>query len=208
MSVIVGREVFLAALIPSLLLLACGSGAELRNIHTFSAADNPCSRYGCQGTFLAGVGWEDSRGENAFIITVESKESGDGTEYTLSPARYVMLGDKPKVSWQGRYSAKNMCDEEEGIIGDIEVTDLDEDGVAEVLYVYNVRGNCDVSPKEYGLLFHVGTDLYEITGTDDLQVNRGIPGNGEMTFSESFDSAPEGFRQHAQDVWNRLVPRD
>ena len=192
----------------ALLLISCSNSAHLRNIQQLKGAENPCAAYGCEGTFLAGITWEDGRGENAFIVTEKRQENEEGERQSLIPVRYLMNGPKPKSTWQGLYSAENWCDAGEGVIGEIEVTDIDEDGVGEVLYVYNVEGNCDVSPKTYGLVLHSGTELYEITGTDDLQVNRGIPGSAEMKFSESFNTAPAGFRDHAVEAWKRLVPHD
>ena len=196
-------------LFAALLLLSCGNSAHLQNIMQMSDDEDPCLRFGCDGTFLAGVKWHDARGENAFIIVDKGVPTEDGEYQTLSAFRFVVLSDnKPKTIWQGAHGAENWCDRGEGVIGKIEVTDLNEDGVGEILYVYNVAGNCDVSPKEYGLVFHTGSQLYEITGSDDLQINRGIPGSGEMTLSESFNSAPEKVRNHAIEVWKRVVPRD
>ena len=200
------RGIVLLLIASSLSLGSCGSPIPLQDVRSLSEGDHPCARYGCEGSFVAGIAWNDALGENAFIISEKREESEEGERLLLTATRYVMHGPKPKSSWQGVYSGVSPCDPGEGIVGDIEVSDLNEDGVAEVLFVYNVEGNCDVSPKEYGLVLHGGTAVYEVTGTDNLKVNRGVPGNGGMVFSPSFASAPKSFRNRAAEAWKRIVP--
>lgn len=198
----------LLLVLPFLALVGCGESPDLADIAQIDPASNPCAKYGCEGEFIGGVTWKDARGENALVISQNFVDSLETPVNNLIVSRYVVTYDVPKQTWTGRHTMENRCDRGKGLIGEPIVRDMDQNGIAEVLYVYNVAGNCDVSPLEYGLVLHDGKQLYEIDGNDGLSVNTEIPGNGEMKLSPDFATAPDTFRIAAEALWNERVPHE
>ena len=196
-------------------LVGCGADPSVGAPSAMQFDDSTCVTFGCNGTPVAGITWEDARGTGVFIVTETrspySDESGDMTQ-TLGAYRYVLLpGENVQQVWVEEYRASNPCDEGEGLIGDLLLSDMNEDGVGEVSFVYNIAGNCDVSPKSYGLVSHsgVGSGAYEITGTDDLAINRHAGGRDEtMNLSASLLTAPDTVRTRLREIWNLRVPSD
>ena len=175
-------------------LAACGRDASLSEASPFIPSDTLCQRFGCSGTFVDGIEWSDARGNNIFFLTREDIESGpQGEQITrLRGYRFVLLGEEgSRQSWQWSDEAENMCDLGEGLIGDIELTDLNEDGVGEVSWLYNVAGTCDVSPKTRGIVIHtgVGSGAHEGEGETEEGVLRSIP---------------EAFHEHSRRLLKRI----
>lgn len=176
------------------LLAACGRDASLSEASAFIPSDTLCLRFGCNGTFVDGIEWSDARGNNLFFLTREDVESGpQGEQITrLRGYRFVLLGEEgSRQSWQWSDEAENMCDPGEGLIGTIELTDLNDDGVGEVSWLYNVAGTCDVSPKTRGIVIHtgVGPGAHEGEGETEAAILRSIP---------------EAFHAHARRLLRRI----
>lgn len=175
------------------ILAACGRDASLSEASAFIPSDTLCQRFGCSGTFVDGIEWSDARGENLFFLTREDIESGpQGEQITrLRGYRFVLLGeDGSRQSWQWSDEAENMCDLGEGLIGNIELTDLNGDGVGEVSWLYNVAGTCDVSPKTRGIVIHtgVGSGALEATGESE---------------DPPLSTIPPPFQSHARKLWKQ-----
>lgn len=209
-----GREL-LVGLFGVFLLSGCGVDPSVSEASSLELTDSICVEFGCDGSAIAGITWNDARGGAVFLVTETrspyNDDEGEMTQ-TISAYRYVLLEDgRPQQVWQNTWRAGNPCDEGEGLIGDLVLTDYNGDGVGEVTMVYNIFGNCDVSPKEYGLASHsgVGSGAYEIIGNDDLAINRGgMPGNAEIRLSPSLQSAPDSLQKKLLSIWHDRVPSD
>ena len=187
-----GLFAILALALP--LLAACGGDATVSTATPYSPSDTLCQRFGCTGTFVAGIEWSDARGDNLFFLTREDSDadSGDARTTRLRGYRFVLLGKGGhRQSWLWSDEAENMCDLGEGLIGDIELTDLNEDGVGEVSWLYNVAGTCDVSPKTVDLVIHTGVG----PGAHE--------GEGE-TEGAVLGTIPEAFQTHARRLLKRI----
>jgi len=77
------------------------------------------------------------------------------------------------------------------------VTDLDEDDMGEVTYMYRMTCTSDVSPSTQKLLIVEGNDIYLVNGTS-LVFDEG----GEYELGAEFSGAPEGFEDHARGIWD------
>ena len=165
--------------------------------------------FGCQGDFVAGLTWEDSKGTNAVLVTQELIKSEEGTRQIFVARRFLVLPEENmKQVWQHVDEANNMCDNGRGLVGDIELTDLNEDGVAEVTLVYNIEGSCDVSPSKYRLVLHTGLGIgtLEMTGLDKLDVNKGVPENGQVSRSPLLEEGASPFASFADSIWVDRIP--
>ncbi len=196
-----------------LTLISCGADPSVGQMTALQFDDSTCVKYGCDGTPVAGITWEDARGTGVFIVTETRSPFNDETSemtQTLGAYRYIILeGENVQQVWQEIYRASNMCDEGKGLIGDLLLSDMNEDGVGEVTFVYNIAGNCDVSPMDYGLVSHsgVGSGAYQMNGTDNLKINGGHLDN-PLRLSPSLVSAPDTVRTRLAEIWHERVPSD
>ena len=85
----------------------------------------------------------------------------------------------------------------------IEVTDLDNDGVAEISFLYKLGCRSDVSPLEMKLLMYEGTTKYALRGESYERVGETEYAGG--TFKPDFKGAPPAFLEFAKTKWERLV---
>jgi hypothetical protein len=90
----------------------------------------------------------------------------------------------------------------------IEVTDLDQDGRAEVSFIYRRGCKSDVSPLEQKLLFYAAGKKYALRGTTRVKVGEDAKGAPELVGGEvkpDFVNAPAPFLPHARTQWDRFV---
>lgn len=85
----------------------------------------------------------------------------------------------------------------------IEVTDLDDDGIAEVSFLYKLGCRSDVSPLEVKLLMYEGKTKYALRGESYERVGETEYMGG--TFKPDFGDAPPAFLEFAKAKWQRLV---
>jgi hypothetical protein len=80
----------------------------------------------------------------------------------------------------------------------IEVTDLDDDGVAEVSFAYLLACRSDVSPANAKLLLYEGQAKYALRGTA-----RDMGGGGTFTVDPALVKGPPAFRAYAEAKWRK-----
>jgi len=84
--------------------------------------------------------------------------------------------------------------------GSVEVTDLNDDGVAEVSFAYVLTCRSDVSPASAKLLLYEGATKYALRGSA-----QDMGGGGEFTADPAFEKGPKAFRTFAEAKWKRLL---
>ncbi|MBN4071307.1 hypothetical protein JYT72_02235 [Crocinitomix catalasitica] len=77
------------------------------------------------------------------------------------------------------------------------VTDMDEDDIGEITYMYRMTCTSDVSPSTQKLYIIEGNDIYLVLGMS-LVLGEG----GEYELGAEFSNAPEGFEEHARGIWD------
>jgi hypothetical protein len=100
------------------------------------------------------------------------------------------VGDCP-LDLQARFRPKGLT-----------VTDLNQDGTAEVWLVYRTVCRGDVSPSTQKIIMYEGTRKYAVRGTSRLNVG-GQSDGGSYTFDAALQAAPIAFRQHAAQLWKQ-----
>jgi hypothetical protein len=76
------------------------------------------------------------------------------------------------------------------------VTDMDEDDMAEITFMYRKTCTTDISPSTQVLKIIEGNDVYSVTGRS-LVFEEG----GEFELGPEFENAPDGFKEHAEGIW-------
>jgi hypothetical protein len=90
----------------------------------------------------------------------------------------------------------------------IEVTDLDQNGEAEVSFAYTRGCRSDVSPLELKLLLYQGATKYALRGTTKVTVGKDAKGAASVMGGEleaDFDGAPPALLDHTKTRWALFV---
>lgn len=83
------------------------------------------------------------------------------------------------------------------------VTDLDQDGTAEVWLVYRTTCQGDVSPSTQKIILYEGPRKYAVRGTSRIALGGGQHDGGTYTLDAAWAAAPATFRQHAAQLWQQ-----
>ncbi len=166
------------------------------------------ARYTYAGQPVGGARWLDANGDNVLIVSMQFTQTDDLSRQEIFAYQYLTSGDSTRRLWMIHDQAENFCDKGDGLVSDIMIQDLNNDGVAENAFVYNVQGACDVSPRTYKLMLHSGTAKYAVRGNNTVLASSEPgtrPDGGEKIFDPAFDGAPSEFRMFAAAFWDQNV---
>lgn len=169
-----------------------------------------------EGFIKNAVRWKDKLGDN-IVITTETgyhinnkfKHETDGSDAELFAYHYIISGNQAKRTWQVYdYISDCPVDLVVAFIKDtFQVTDLNNDGTAEIWMMYKMVCHGDVSPSEMKIIMYEGNTKYAMRGENKVQV--GVSDNGEkqfeggsFKFDENFKKGPKVFIEFAQKLWN------
>ncbi len=166
-----------------------------------------------KGKFKKGYSWNDNNGLNYFIYTIESKviQSDEPTEssflycyhYKKNEYGYELVRKTLDFIKECQANAINeLFIENNGVF----ITDLDENGLAEITYVYKMCcGMTDVSPLDMKLIMLEDGEKYAIRG-DEVIFNPSMrPTDGMGRIDPSFNKAPKEFLDFAKLIWCNFV---
>lgn len=168
---------------------------------------------GCRfvGDVIGGARWTDANGENVLIVTerftsaADTNAGEDVQRQEIHAYAYTLADTGAALLWKIEDGADNWCDKGAGLIGDVVVTDINGDGIAENAFAYNVQGSCDVSPIPCKLMLHSGGTKYAVRGTRRVNIGGGQRMGGEKTFDPAFNDAPPAFRAFAETLWKKVM---
>jgi hypothetical protein len=159
-------------------------------------------QFAFKGALKTGAMWKDKNGDNVLIISQTSKDGDNGKYEEIYAYQYITSAGKDSLLWQMKDWADNYCDQAEGVISDIQVKDLNNDQVAESAFVYNIAGNCDVSPQDFKLMMHSGSTKYAIRGNTSVSLKPKM--GGEKNFDPAFETVPV-FKTFAGKMWDQYI---
>lgn len=152
--------------------------------------------------------WSDLNGVNYFIRTMgELEEHPENEAGYATASRYLYAYHWVKAA-DGTFELKkettdfvkdcefdlNMSHE----LDAISLTDLDEDQIGEISFIYRLTCTSDVSPSTQKLIMLEDGNKYPLRGTTQV-----MGFGGEYEVGDEFDSAPEGFLDHAKELWSQ-----
>jgi hypothetical protein len=164
-----------------------------------------------KGSIDTAVKYTDSEGEHIIVTTedddIEKSDDGNNrlTGIYLYAYCYKLIGDKWKLLWQAR-NFTNECDLDISgsfVPNTFAVTDLDQNGKAEVWLMYSLACRGGVDPSDLKVIMHEGDKKYAMRGGSRVKVNATDYAGGDYKFDPAFKSAPLVFRQHAQSLWEK-----
>ncbi len=155
------------------------------------------------GDALQAIKFTDKSGEHiALISETKHKTNGDYSSKWLFAGCYT----KSKNGYTGNWT---ITDGEGECLFDItaafipktfEVTDLDEDNLAEIWVMYKVTCRSDVSPAELKIIMYEDKQKFAMRGSTVIDFGDG-PYGGEYSFDKAFQRGPAEFRDYAQQKW-------
>ncbi|MGI4870368.1 MAG: M949_RS01915 family surface polysaccharide biosynthesis protein [Janthinobacterium lividum] len=197
----------LCSLTFSLLLLAPAAHAQLQ-VSSLTAVAVP-ARLPHTGSVVQALRYTDRTGTYTVLATQVAprippgKTADDGPSADLYAYQYPAASTAP--SWQlhdyvagcpldlqARFCAKGLS-----------VTDLNQDGTAEVWLVYRTVCRGDVSPSTQKIIMYEGSRKYAVRGTSRLATGPGQYSGGTYTLDAIWQAAPAAFRQHAAQIWQQ-----
>jgi hypothetical protein len=187
---------------PSYLKAAGAPRPEFKTLSFEAKNLPPAFKY--EGRVTGGAKWTDANGENTLIVSEKTEKGADASNQKIWAYLYAVRDGETKLLWKIQDNAENYCDSGKGLTSPVDVRDLDGDGVAENMFVYNLAGACDVSPIPYKLMMHSGEKKLAVRGANAVEIS-GYDQKSEKNFDAAFDAAPKEFRRAASDFWDRHV---
>ncbi|MEO3407198.1 hypothetical protein AAFN85_24990 [Mucilaginibacter sp. CAU 1740] len=167
-----------------------------------------------KGHIINAAKYADKTGDHLVITTetgetpTKNSENSDSRDAALYAYHYDMGGNNQfKLSWQ-LYDFISDCPVDikaNYVQGSFAVTDVDNNGIAEVWLLYRTTCRGDVSPSTMKLIMHEGDKKYAVRGESKVKLSEKETIGGTYTFDAAFKSAPASFRKYAADTWKKYI---
>ena len=172
-----------------------------------------------EGKFLDAVRWTDSIGDNIVIrtqtgihINKKFDHENDGRDAEIFAYRYLVEEGNVKLLWKVYDFIKDCpVDVEAEFFKDtFPVTDLDNDGIAEVWLMYKKVCHGDVSPYDMKIIMYEDSQKYAMRGENKVFGGTDEKGKkhyigGDYTFDSAFDEGPGVFLAYAKQLWQKNI---
>ena len=175
-----------------------------------------------QGDLIEAYRYEDNTGENIVITTesdvmewMEFEEDEDAPEMSYKQFwayRFQKHGNEWKEIWKV-YDMESKCMNypiAEFIKGALQITDLDNNGTAEIWMMYLKSCKGDVSPDNMFLRMYDNEKVYTMTGESKLELHydgKTEVFGGEYTFDNQFlnKNTNPAFIEFAKKLWEKHI---
>ncbi len=177
---------------------------------TLTKLDEVPSKCEVAGNVVDAYSWMDENGTNYFIRTITEIDmaypvtDGEEMDSQYLYAYHYALNQKGEMTLL-KETTDFVKDCEFDIVLSHELdaltlTDIDEDNVGEITFIYRTACTSDVSPSTQKLIMLENGDKYPLRGTTKV-----MDIGGEFEAGEEFSSAPDGFLTHAEELWNKHI---
>jgi len=169
------------------------------------------------GNLVEAYKYADNTGEN-IVITAETKVTTnevEGGDFLSNKALYAHRFLKKNGKWEEVWKVYDMEFEcmnypvAEFVKGALSITDIDNNGTAEIwlMYLKSCRG--DVSPNSMFLRMYDNKDVYTMTGESKLSLpaEYGVAMGGKYTLDKKFlnKKTPPAFVDFAKSLWKKHI---
>ncbi|MDH7463905.1 hypothetical protein QEG73_21565 [Chitinophagaceae bacterium 26-R-25] len=164
-----------------------------------------------EGHIVDAVKWTDSLGLNYAITTETGKHPSKGPDNegfrdaALYAYRYVVRNDSTKLAWR-IYDYNEACEFDVDVFflaKTFAVTDLDNNGVAEVWVMYRNACESDISPATLKIIMYEGNKKYALRGESQVQGSEKDYYGGTYKLDDNFKNGNPIFRKYAGNLWNK-----
>jgi hypothetical protein len=175
------------------------------------------------GKIKTAVRWTDKSGDN-IVLTTETGEtiskivpsedySEDFRDAALYAYRYIVVKDSTFLTWTVNDFIKECpLDIKANFVKNtFQITDLNNDGVAEVWLMYKTACHGDVSPCDMKIIMYQGQQKFAIRGqnkvvfrgTDDKGTK--LYAGGDYKYDKAFAEGPKEFLEFAKKLWDKNI---
>jgi hypothetical protein len=163
------------------------------------------------GVMEQAIRWTDNTGDNIVILTLtEIKQSNNAPDDGYSGGalfayHFLPSGDSANQTWKV-YDYVKECPVDMFLYfvdKAFSVTDLNNDGKAEVWIMYKVSCQGDVSPVPMKIIMYQDNKKFTVRGTTRVKGSEKEYLGGTYSFDEAFRNAPAEFRQYAAKLWKQ-----
>ena len=162
------------------------------------------------GKIIDAITWEDGLGKN-LVITNETKSvlinfaQKEEYRFEIYAYHYLLINNKPKFVWKiYDYVSGCLSDvQNEFINNTLSVTDLNNDGIAEIWVMYIIDCHGDVSPDHMKIIMYQGNQKYAMRGLNKVELHD--EDGGQYTFDKEFLKAPKAFKDYAIKLWKKNI---
>ena len=178
-----------------------------------SVNEIPAGINSIKGNFLEGYTWNDKNGANYFIYTLTDETESSG--YLKTQYMYCYHYKKTSSGFElikktTDFVKESAVEIQLGIFeNSILITNIDQDGYAEITYVYIVGAAGDVSPMPVKLIMLENGEKYAIRGAETIagRIYGDFPSvsDFDQSIDPSFNNAPKEFLEFAELVWGKFA---
>jgi hypothetical protein len=161
------------------------------------------------GEFVDGKAWTDKNGENMLIFTSKMEENpsdeyGPSTSVELYVYHYADPGNGYKLVREVKDFEKDCGFDNRAVFSktSVSITDLDQNGYAEIIFVYRLGCTSELSPDSLKLIMLENGNKYAIRGNTLVDYGSEKAG-GETSIDPEFEKAPKQFLEHARQIWTK-----
>lgn len=168
------------------------------------------------GKLVKGIRFTDAAGEHLVLAT----ETGEAQSKTNSDADYREAAlhayefKQNNGAWIKGWVVNDFVKEcpvdisAAFIKNAIQVTDLDNNGQAEVWLMYKTVCHGDVSPSDLKVIMYEAGKKYAMRGQSLVKMPGGEAEGGNYVFDGAFNTGAKVFKQFAQKLWNKYKLED
>ncbi len=168
-----------------------------------------------EGNVIQILKWKDQLGDNLSMITTSGiyytagdYEDSENANSKLYGYHFIIRNDSVFQNWKV-YDFVVDCGLDIGsffIPNTFQVTDLDQNGIAEIWMIYQQTCRSDVSPLEMKIIMYEGKKKYALRGENKISMgledgNTETFYGGEYSISGNFSNGPTAFLKHAKQLW-------
>lgn len=163
-----------------------------------------------KGQVKEALRWTDKLGDNILITTETGIFPTPGQAETrdaeLFAYHFLVTNDSVKLLWRV-YDFIKECGldmETQFVDNSLSVTDLNNDGIAEIWVMYRLSCHGDVSPSSMKIIMYQGKKKFAMRGSAKLVVP-GESYGGEYAFDNTFAAGPKEFKEFAKKLWEKNI---
>ena len=159
-----------------------------------------------EGKIKEAVRWTDNLGDN-IVITTETGyyQSKKGNSAELFAYHFIVSNDTVKQTWKV-YDFFHDCPTDmyvNFLKNTFEVTDLNNDGVAEIWMMYKTSCCGGVDPGDMKIIMYHGQQKFAMRGLYQVQVSDTDFIGGDYKFDRAFMDGPTEFKDFAKNLWDK-----
>jgi hypothetical protein len=164
-----------------------------------------------KGKFVKAMQYQDNTGKYIALATqagVQPQEDVEFKQVHLYTYVYQLKDNaKPVLMWQLHDSVTdcNLDLMATFLPATLGITDVDNNGMAEVWVAYRLGCSGDISPNELKIIAHEGATKYGLRGIGKINVGNITQDDGGVITSNDFKNAPVSFRQYAGKLWDKYL---